>query len=115
VFVEWQKVHAHPAAKLDPKRTARIRSALKHRTADDLKLAIRGALKDDWLMGRDPKSPRKYDGLETILRDAAQIERLIELETGKANPKGYRPAVAGASRQTDDGVDPWAFHDKDRK
>jgi hypothetical protein len=86
VFAEWQTVHAHPDAKLDAKRTARIGSALKLFAPDQLKQAIRGALKDDWLMMRDPKSPRKYDGLETILRDSAQIERLIELETGKTKP-----------------------------
>jgi hypothetical protein len=115
VFNEWQRVHSHPIAKLDPKRIGRIRSALKLRGPEELKQAIRGALKDDWLMGRDPKSPRKYDGLETILRDSAQIERLIDLETGKTKPGGYRPTAAGASRQTDEGVDPWAFHDKTRK
>jgi hypothetical protein len=114
VFDEWQRVHSHPTAKLDAKRTARIRGALKLRGPDELKQAIRGALTDDWLMGRDAKSPRKYDGLETILRDAAQIERLIDLENGKGTP-GYRPLAAGASRQTDQGVDPWAFHDKERK
>lgn len=113
VFDEWQRVHSHPTAKLDAKRTARIRGALKLRGPDELKQAIRGALKDDWLMGRDAKSPRKYDGLETILRDAAQIERLIDLENGKGSV-GYRPLAAGASRQTDQGVDPWSFHKKDR-
>jgi hypothetical protein len=80
VFTEWQRVHRHLDAKLDAKRTARIRSGLKLFEPEQLKQAIRGALKDDWLMGRDPKSPRKYDGLETLLRDNAQIERLIELE-----------------------------------
>lgn len=82
VFAEWQRVHSHDTAKLDAKRTARIRGALKLHAVDQLKLAIRGALKDDWLMGRDPRAPRKYDGLETILRDNAQIERLIDLERG---------------------------------
>lgn len=93
VFDEWQRVHGHTAAALDPKRTARIRAALKLHAPEELKLAIRGALKDDWLMGRDPKSPRKYDGLETILRDNAQIERLIDLERGNgAKPRRYGSA-----------------------
>jgi hypothetical protein len=86
VFGEWQREHGHPQAKLDAKRTALIRRALKVHTAEQLGQAIRGALKDDWLMGRDPKSPRKYDGIETLLRDTAQIERLIDLETGKTKP-----------------------------
>lgn len=91
LFAEWQRVHGHLDAKLDAKRTARIRSALKLFTPEQLKQAIRGALKDDWLMGRDPKSPRKYDGLETILRDTAKIEALIDLETGKTKPPLRRP------------------------
>lgn len=86
VFATWQRVHGHPDAQLDDKRTKRIRSALRLHTAEQLKQAIRGALKDDWLMGRDPKSPRKYDGLETILRDTAKIEALIDLDTGRAKP-----------------------------
>lgn len=100
VFECWQRVHVHPTARLDPKRIARIRGALKLRSAGDLCQAIRGALKDDWLMGRDLKSPRKYDGLETILRDAAQIERLIDLETGKTTAK----RVGGGSKQPDCGL-----------
>ncbi len=86
VFGEWQREHGHPQSKLDAKRTALIRRALKVHTPEQLGQAIRGALKDDWLMGRDPKSPRKYDGIETLLRDTAQIERLIDLETGKTKP-----------------------------
>lgn len=84
VFGEWQRTHGHPQAKLDAKRTALIRRALKLHTAEQLGQAIRGALKDDWIMGRDLKSTKKYDGIETLLRDTAQIERLIDLETGKA-------------------------------
>jgi hypothetical protein len=94
VFATWQRVHGHPEAKLDGKRAARIRGALKIHPPDKLKQAIRGALKDDWLMGRDPKSPRKYDGLETLLRDTSIIERLIDLETGKVQP--IRRATTGS-------------------
>jgi hypothetical protein len=87
VFAEWQHALGHPHAKLDPKRTALIRKALKLHTPEQLEQAIRGALKDDWLMGTAPKSEgHKYDGIETILRDTAQIERLIDLETGKTKP-----------------------------
>lgn len=114
VFDAWRSVHAHPAAKLDPKRTARIRRALSAFAPEQLEQAIRGALKDDWLMGRDAKSPRKYDGLETILRDSAQIERLIDLELGKG-AVGYRPKSAGASKQTDEGVDVMSFWKGARK
>ena len=106
VFGEWQRIHEHPTAKLDPKRTSLIRSGLKSFTPDQLRQAIRGALKDEWLMGRDPKSPRKYDGLETILRDTAQIEKLIDLETGKTKPTVRRTSGSlqpDAGRTGDEG------------
>jgi hypothetical protein len=95
VFDEWRRVHHHANAKLDAKRTARIRNALQHFTTEQLCQAIRGARKDAWLMGRDPKSPRKYDGLQTLLRDAAQIERLIELEKGTHSPTSRRVPEQG--------------------
>lgn len=80
VFSHWQKVHKKEKNKLDKKRETRIRNMLKTFSVDELKQAIDGALKDDWLMGKG-KAPRAYNGLETILRDAAQVERLIELGT----------------------------------
>ncbi len=107
VFEEWRVVHSHPTAKLDAKRTARIRGALKLHTPDQLKQAIRGALKDDWLMGRDPKSTKKYDGLETILRDAAQIEKMIDLESGKVNPSGISRINSRKLHQPDHGKTGW--------
>jgi hypothetical protein len=82
VFTHWQNTHAKQASKLDSKRTSRIRTALKTFNVEQLCQAIDGALRDDWLCGRDPKSNgRKYIGIETIFRDASQIERLIELGT----------------------------------
>jgi hypothetical protein len=109
VFDKWRELHHHPTAKLDAKRTARIRGALKTHAPEQLEAALSGALKDDWLMGRDPKSPRKYDGLETILRDAAQIERLIELEQGKGGATPRKIPARGVSLQRDVGVDPMKF------
>lgn len=41
--------------------------------------AVDGALKDDFLMGRDDRSARRYDGIETIYRDRGQVERLAEM------------------------------------
>jgi hypothetical protein len=83
VFDAWRRIHGHKNSKLDSKRRKRIKYALELFTSSQLESALMGALRDDWLMGRDPKSPRKYDGIETLLRDTAQIERLIELSTGR--------------------------------
>ncbi len=89
VFVFWQKTMKKTANKLDTKRKARIAARLTEGfTPENLRDAIIGATKDDFLMGRDKKSPRKYDGIETVLRDAAQVERLIELAGAKRDAKG---------------------------
>lgn len=100
VFDEWRKVFEHPTAKLDNKRTLRIKARLKDFTPEQLCKALRGAAKDDWTMGRDPKSPRRYDGLETVLRDTAQVERFIELDTNG-------PVRRFGSRQPDAGKTGW--------
>jgi hypothetical protein len=99
VFDAWRSVHRHPNARLDSKRLKRIRQALVLFTPDQLECAVRGAAKDDWLMGRDPKSPRKYDGLETILRDTAQIERLIELAAVPVKARPGETTEAEAMRK----------------
>ena len=80
VFDFWAESMSHRGAKFDRKRRARIRARLSEgRTPEDLCKAIRGALLDDWLMGRDKQSTKRFDGIETIFRDAAQVERLIDL------------------------------------
>ncbi len=80
VFIYWQKVMNHPTAKLEERRTNRIRARLREGfKPEDLAAAIRGAKKDDFLMGREKGSKKKYDGIHTILRDAEKVEELIAL------------------------------------
>lgn len=84
VFEAWREAHwsgRGPRPQLDRKRRTRIEARLREHDAETLKAAIRGALRDPWIMGTDPKSTKPYRGLETILRDAAQVERLAELDT----------------------------------
>jgi len=77
VFRYWQAKTGHESAVLDPKRAARILVRLKEAGGPrDLLYAIDGAVRNDWLMGRDPKSVAKYDGVQHILRDREQVERL---------------------------------------
>lgn len=45
---------------------------------DELCRAITGAKGDPWLMGKNP-SRKRYDGIETLLRDAAQVEKLRDM------------------------------------
>jgi hypothetical protein len=92
VFECWQAEHGKQRSKLDGKRTTRIRARLAEGfTVDQLCQAIRGAKKDPFLMGRDPRAGRVFDGIETILRDAAQVERLIALEEGKGAARKSKP------------------------
>ena len=82
VFDHWAlKLHPGQTMKFDEKRRKRIKARLAEGfTVADLKLAIDGALKDDWLMGRKDGTPKNgYRDLKTVLRDAEQVERLKEL------------------------------------
>lgn len=81
VFAYWAARLHHPKALLDRKRDARLRARLRESGGDWglLLYAVDGALSDDWIMGRDERSARPYDGIETIFRDRAQVERLAEL------------------------------------
>lgn len=89
VFDFWKKEHNHPKAIFDEKRQRRIKARFKEGfSVHDLCLAIRGAKKDTFLMGVKPDSVGKYDGIETLLRDAAQVERLIALAGLKRDTTG---------------------------
>lgn len=80
VFTFWQKDTGHERAKLDAKRANRIRARLREGfTPVELEAAIRNRRNDPWLMGEDPKSTKVFDGLDNLLRDAAQVERLLDL------------------------------------
>lgn len=86
VFEFWRADTTKPKAKLDMKRKARIQARLRDGfSVDELKQAIRNRRHDPWLMGEDPRSPRVFDGLETLLRDTAQVERLRDLVPARAH------------------------------
>ncbi len=77
VFDFWRETHGHPGAVLDAKRIARIRARLREGfTAEGLKLAVANAKKDSFLMGKNDRN-RVFDGVETLLKDAAMVERLM--------------------------------------
>lgn len=79
VFDFWREAMNHPGAKLDAKRRGRIQARLKDGfSTEELCKAIEGAKCDPWLMGSNP-SKKVYDGIETVLRDAAQVEKLKAL------------------------------------
>lgn len=102
VFEFWKATHNHPTSKLDDKRRKRITARLTEGyPVDDLLAAISGALYDPWLMGKNPGNKR-YDGIETLLRDAAQVERLRDLsgnDHAKAIAEGKYSAVTARNIQ----------------
>ncbi|PWD66529.1 replication protein [Pectobacterium parmentieri] len=103
VFSHWQAQHNHPTSKLDPKRRKRINARLEEGfSVAELCKAISGAKYDAWLMGKNP-SNRRYDGIETILRDAAQVEKLRDLddnEHAKAIATGKYSATTARNLDT---------------
>jgi len=70
----------------DGKRASQITARLRENGADvtELLYAVDGALRDDWIMGRAPKTNgQTYNGIETIFRERAQVERLVALVPAK--------------------------------
>ncbi len=95
VFDCWRANHlkSPEAAKLNAKRQARIKARLNEGyTVDRLCAAIKGALNDDWIMGRSQKSEKEFRDLETLLRDGSQVERLEALN-GKGRNLTNGPVV----------------------
>lgn len=83
VFECWQAEHGHRGAKYDRKRRSRILARLAEGfSAQELCQAIRGAKRDPFLMGKNDGA-RVYDELHTLLRDAAQVERLMGLVSAR--------------------------------
>lgn len=80
VFNFWKECFEHPKAKLDDKRKKRIAARLKEGySVGELQRAIVGCSYSPFHQGQND-SKTVYDGLETILRDAAQVDKFIELE-----------------------------------
>jgi hypothetical protein len=76
VFEAWRLDTGHHRAILDRKRGRRILARLREGfTPERLILAITNRRNDPWLMGSGG-SPRVFDDIDQLLRDAAQVERL---------------------------------------
>lgn len=84
VFAYWAAKFDHGRALLDPKREKKLMARLQEcdDRVSDLLWALDGALRDDWVMGRDPRSTRRYDDLSTLLRDRETLERHASVTKG---------------------------------
>lgn len=98
LFVFWYWAHVMERREgdtiADPKRITRIEARLRegpdfHKRLSQVLYAIDGAKRDRNLMG-DNAAGKRYDGVETVLRDAGQVERLSvlcrEYREGKEHP-----------------------------
>jgi hypothetical protein len=103
VFEFWKSETGKTGSTFDDKRRARIRARLNEGfTVERLKAAIRQRRNDPHLMGQNA-SGRVYDGIETLLRDAAQVERLEAL-TSPLRGTGQLPLGASNSNSVDIGT-----------
>jgi hypothetical protein len=94
VFECWKHDTGHLRAVFDPKRENRIKGRLREGfTREQLRDAITHRHNSRHLMGEN-ESGTVYDGIETLLRDAAQVERLLNL----TEPERPRGPARGASR-----------------
>jgi hypothetical protein len=93
VFEFWKQDTGHAGAFLDRKRGRRILSRLReNKTVEDLKQAIRNRRNDPHLMGTSVGGDGKvYDGIETLLRDNGQVERLMALKEPLRAPQKAQP------------------------
>jgi hypothetical protein len=95
IFDYWKATMHHPRAKMDDKRKKAIKNALKiGYEAEDLKSAIVGCSLTPHNMGMNDRN-EKYDGIDLILRDAAQIDRFI---ANSINPPKQKSPASGVNR-----------------
>lgn len=76
VFNYWKEKLNHPRAVLTDDRKKKIRRALEHYSAEDLRKAIDGCAVTPHNMGQND-SGEKYDDIELIVRDAKHVERFM--------------------------------------
>jgi len=100
VFAYWAKRLGHEKVLLDRKRQGTLRARLVENGDDvsELLYVVDGALRDDWTMGRDPRSTKKFDGIETIYQDRAHVEKFAggcaAFKRGEIHPMADKYAAA---------------------
>lgn len=93
LFRLWQHATGHTRARLDAKRSARLKRALREYGIEDCRAAITGLALSDWHMGRDPGTNGKaYNELDNVFRSAAHVERFAAAARDHADAAG-KPAL----------------------
>jgi hypothetical protein len=98
VLTHWRERAKRPLLSITGPRAKDRRKRIRDRLGDrftiaELKRVADGMLLDDWLMGRAANSTKAYSDVETVYRDRAQCERLIELAAGGKAPQRPDPAL----------------------
>ncbi len=87
IFEHWKVTLNHPNAKLDRKRIAVIKKALKLGYMDSqLCEAITGCSLTPYILG-DNNQGQRYDSIELILRDAEHIDRFLHNASHPPKPQ----------------------------
>lgn len=115
VLRHWQRAVERPRwaieGKAATKRRARVRARLDEGfSVADLCAAADHVRNDPWLWGTKPGAPAGgYRDVETVFRDAAQVERLRDLTTAPERPAGrptYDNSIWDGVQTGWDGLDP---------
>lgn len=85
VFDHWRSTWNHPDAKLDDKRRKRIDARLKDFTPEQLCDAISGFKNSPFHAGSNADG-KVFDGIQTLLRDTAQVEEGLRLYAHPPRP-----------------------------
>lgn len=104
VFDFWQATVWKSRALYNDKRRTRIAARLAEGfSVEDLKMAARGATHDDNLMGRREGARQGgWRDVETVFRDAAQVERLMQLAPrAPVTPRPPPPPTPADERPAD--------------
>lgn len=95
VFAYYSAVLDHPRAIFTPARERLICARLLE-CEDDISAllyAIDGVKNDDWVMGKDARSVKRFDTPEFIFRNWGQVERFAESRIGYQKQEPHKLAV----------------------
>ncbi len=103
IFCYWREIIAHPRARFDAKRRRKVLNRLKDGyTVEEIKTAIDGNRRSGWHQRGNPGMVL-YDDLELICRDAAHLERFIDLaQNGNGFSNQLQEAVQTVLRERPD-------------
>lgn len=95
VFAYYCAKLGHPRARYTEAREKLLMQRLVDNDDDvnTLLYAVDGVFHDDWVMGKDPRSTKRYDTLHFIFRTWDQVERFAEERKGYIAEKPHGQAV----------------------